>query len=730
MKSIQTTLLLFLLGIAAFGQGHLPKTMTEFEKTIYEDYLQNLESEEKSTQPPAVPPRTPAEFEEAGGLIVTWQAYSTELREIVRHAKLRVPVYIISNNPSSVQSFLNQGGVSMDNVTIVQLNSNSVWVRDYGPQSIYLNGTDELAFVDWVYNRPRPADNMIPVNMSNYLDIPVFQMTNNPNRLIATGGNFMTDGHGAAFSSKLILTENASLTETQIDNIMYSFKGIDRYIKMNELPYDLISHLDMHMKLLDEETLLVAEFPSGVSDGPHIEYNLNYLLTNHPTCYDREYQVVRIPMVPSPSGNYPPNAHYRTFTNSIIINDLVLVPNYYNSALNQQALQIYQQAMPGYEILGIDMDNVISASGAIHCITREIAATDPIFISHATIREIDNYYQNYQVEATIKNVTGLTSASVFYRTGTQGEFSEIEMTQNGDKYSAQIPAQVCNATVQYYISATNPNKTITKPFPGASGPWTFELGGEAVNFNASQTVAGLEEEITFHYLGCLETDDFSEAVWNFGEGANPETASGIEDITVVYNTPGHKTVTLSIDGEELVRDAYILITEAQTYQLTISVAGEGQTLPAPGVYSYEEGSEITLSAQPATGWKFEEWQITSGEVMNYDQAEIDVTMNTNMIAKAVFSESTTSVSDWQNQFVFDIFPNPAQNRFNLVMTPTTGPVSIEVFSITGQRVYHDTVLAEYWDQQFTVDMSNESKGLYFVKVSWDTGSKTRKVVMQ
>ncbi len=730
MRFINTVFMLFFLGVTAFGQGHLPKTMTEFEKTIYDDYLQSLESGEKSTQPPAVPPRTPAEFEEAGGLIVSWQAYSTELREIVRHAKLRVPVYIISNNPSSVQSFLNQGGVSMDNVTIVQLNSNSVWVRDYGPQSIYLNGTDELAFVDWVYNRPRPDDNMIPVNMSNYLDIPVFQMTNNPSRLIATGGNFMTDGHGAAFSSKLILRENLNLTETQIDNIMYSFKGIDRYIKMNELPNDVISHLDMHMKLLDEETLLVGEFPQGVSDGPDIEYNLNYLVTNHPTCYDREYQVVRIPMVPSPSGNYPPNAHYRTFTNSIIINDLVLVPNYYNSALNLQALQIYQQAMPGYEILGVDMDNVISASGAIHCITREIAATDPIFISHATIREIDNYYQNYQVEATIKNVTGLTSASVFYRTGTQGEFGEIAMTQNGDKYSAQIPAQVCNATVQYYISATNPNKTITRPFPGASGPWTFELGGEAVNFNASQTVAGLEEEITFHYLGCLETDYFDEAVWNFGEGANPETATGIEDIIVVYNTPGHKTVTLSIDGEELVRDAYILITEAQTYQLTILMSGEGQTSPAPGVYSYEEGSEITLSAQPATGWKFEEWQIISDENMNFEQAEIDVTMNTNMIAKAVFSESTTSVSDWQNQFVFDIFPNPAQNRFNVVMTPVSGPVSIEVFSITGQRVYHDTVMAEYWDQQFTVDMSNESKGLYFVKVSWDTGSKTRKVIMQ
>lgn len=35
--------------------------------------------------------------------------------------------------------------------------------------------------------------------------------------------------------------------------------GIERYIKMQTLPYDGIHHIDMHMKLLDEETLLVGQ---------------------------------------------------------------------------------------------------------------------------------------------------------------------------------------------------------------------------------------------------------------------------------------------------------------------------------------------------------------------------------------------------------------------------------------------------------------------------------------
>ena len=39
---------------------------------------------------------------------------------------------------------------------------------------------------------------------------------------------------------------------------MKKFMGIERYIKMETLPYDEIHHIDMHMKLLDEETILMA----------------------------------------------------------------------------------------------------------------------------------------------------------------------------------------------------------------------------------------------------------------------------------------------------------------------------------------------------------------------------------------------------------------------------------------------------------------------------------------
>ena len=109
------------------------------------------------------------------------------------------------------------------------------------------------------------------------------------------------------FSSNLILNENSGKTEAQIDTIMRKYMGIKRYIKMTTLPYDQIHHIDMHIKLLDEETLLVGQYPAGVADGPQIETNLQYILNNFQTCYGRPYKVIRIPMPPNANGQYPDN---------------------------------------------------------------------------------------------------------------------------------------------------------------------------------------------------------------------------------------------------------------------------------------------------------------------------------------------------------------------------------------------------------------------------------------
>ena len=71
-----------------------------------------------------------------------------------------------------------------------------------------------------------------------------------------------------------------------------------------------------------------------------------------------------------------------------LVNKKVLVPTY-RTQYDTSGLRILREAMPGYEVVGIDCDdfnaNIISLGGAIHCITKEIGASDPLLISHQQV---------------------------------------------------------------------------------------------------------------------------------------------------------------------------------------------------------------------------------------------------------------------------------------------------------------------------------------------------------
>ncbi|MBI5404349.1 MAG: agmatine deiminase family protein [Ignavibacteriae bacterium] len=462
------------VSVSVYSQ-FLPNYLTEYEKKIYPYYIPPV-GNEKDVNPPYNPVRTIAEWEENQAVMVTWTSYTSIIAQIVDYIQDECICLIICTDSNSVKSQLTSFGVPLTNLAFLIKPFNSVWNRDYGQWNGYTNEIDSLKMIDWIYNRPRPSDDQIPVYVAQFFNVPLHQAITSPNDLTHTGGNFMVDGHGTGFASKLILQENSGKTEAQIDTIAKKYLGLNRFIKMETLPYDGIHHIDMHMKLLDEETLLVGQYPTGVSDGPQIEANLQYVLNNFQTCFGKPYKVVRIPQPPSSSGQYPPNSSYFTYTNSLIVNKTVLVP-IYGFALDTTALRIYRQAMPGYRVVGINCSSMISASGAIHCITKEIGIVNPVFISHSGLRNTNVTSSPYEVKARIKTKTGIANAKVYWRTDTLNPYSLLNMTQlTADTFRAYIPAQSLNTKVYYYISATSNNsKTITKPLTAPSGYFTFTI---------------------------------------------------------------------------------------------------------------------------------------------------------------------------------------------------------------------------------------------------------------
>lgn len=475
MKILYLSLILIINSFNLFSQGKdLPIYLTEDEKRLsYDNHYPPV-----NFIPPTTPVRTMAEWEELDGIILTWTSYLPLLRQIVDAAQEEGMVWIICSDSNSVKSYLTNYGIPLVNLSFIIAPYNSVWSRDYGPWCVYTVDGDTLGIVDFKYNRPRPLDDVIPVVLANTWSLPIYQTISSPDSLLHTGGNFMVDGFGTGFASKLIEIENPTYTTQRIDSILFRYCGIQigRMVRMTVLPYDGIHHIDMHMKLLDEETLLVGQYPNGIADGPQIEANLQFIQNNYLNCYGRPYKIVRIPMPPSNSGQYPPNSNYFTYTNSMIINKTVLVP-IYNFSLDTTALRIYRENMPGYNVIGFDCNAIIPAGGAIHCITKEIGTRDPVLIRHARLQNTTDTVNNYAVLANIKNRFGIDSTFVYWSIDTSTGYNKIIMTNSGGgNWTASIPSQSAGKTIYYYIKArTAGGKYFSKPITAPLGHWKFNI---------------------------------------------------------------------------------------------------------------------------------------------------------------------------------------------------------------------------------------------------------------
>ena len=258
------------------------------------------------TPPPFTNLRAAAEWEEIEALTIAWEGFPCILKQIVSASISECRVIIFTENPSSTSNYLTGsscgGALNLDNVDIIEQDLNTIWIRDYGANTVYGSWNDDRILVDWIYNRPRPDDDVVSDALGEHLGIDVYSTTAEPYDLMNTGGNFMSDGFGTAFESELVHNENSggsnwwttfpNHTPTEIEGIFETFMGIDTFITMPTLPYDGIHHIDMHMKLLNESTIMVSEYPDGVADGPQINANLDYVLSNYTTKWGTPFNIV------------------------------------------------------------------------------------------------------------------------------------------------------------------------------------------------------------------------------------------------------------------------------------------------------------------------------------------------------------------------------------------------------------------------------------------------------
>jgi agmatine deiminase len=197
--------------------------MTEQEKGMMDAYLQSFDDRGITTPPPFTSLRTAAEWEEVQALVITWTgSFNSIQRQIVDAAQEECLVIIMCTDSNVVKSNLTSNGIPDVNIDYIEVGWNSIWVRDYGANTVYVNDVDSLILVDWIYNRPRPLDDVIPDAYAAHLGVELYSMSANPYTgcclRVATGCLTAVVRH---FSSELILDENDGTGDSCLIIISY-----------------------------------------------------------------------------------------------------------------------------------------------------------------------------------------------------------------------------------------------------------------------------------------------------------------------------------------------------------------------------------------------------------------------------------------------------------------------------------------------------------------------------
>lgn len=546
---------------------------TEWEKAHEHEFPVIIGTDD----PPPAPVVNPAEWEPMTGVLIRYPlGISTE---IVREMAEDVEVMTIVSGSSQQQQAYNQyaaAGVNMDNCTWLIAPSNSMWTRDYGPWFTFI-GTDVQGISNHTYNRPtRPDDNNIPRVFGQTFNIPVYDLP-----LVHTGGNYMSDGMGVSMSTNLVYNENPSLTQAQIDDIMWDYLGVYNYDVVPDILSSGIHHIDCWAKMLDPGRILAKRLsPPNAT----LEANVAYW-ESQISSYGRPYEVIRVDCYSS-----------TPYTNSLILDNKVLVP-LFGGALDAQAMQTYQNAMPGYEILGYTGSWV--SDDAIHCRTMGITDRYMLRIVHVPLSDQENNGEDYPLEVTIHPYSNLPlcpgSPEILWKPE-GGSYSSAPLTYQGDDlYTGAIPQQPDLTTVYYYIHAEDESgRRENHPYIGAGNPHHF--------FVAPDTTAPEIVHYPLSDLSVYEWPPIITAVVTDNIGiAEVYVQYSINDLAqpTVYLTPVGDTYSGQLSGSVIVGDVY----EYHIVAVDASVAGNIAYCPETGMYGGSIVSAYYANMEDgAPGW--------------------------------------------------------------------------------------------------------------------------------
>ncbi|MFP4556443.1 MAG: agmatine deiminase family protein [Bacteroidales bacterium] len=319
-------------------------------------------------------PFTPPEFFPSKAVLIEWPfnhsiwpLYSELISECQKSAEV-ILIVRDKDEEEQMRSLLQDDGVPLSNTSFVHVPCERMWIRDHGPLSIMTD--DGVAFMDFDDLADSGPDEDLPTNLANIWDLESYMVD-----WILCGGNFMVDSYGTLFTTDRLYSNNPSISEATINETLSSYMGIEKIVTLSAMHDDYWGHIDMQMKLLND-TIMVISSVNDQSDPNFqiLENNFN-TINSLQAPNGKSYHIQRLPKADD----------WKTYTNSLILNNKVIVP-VYDHPNDQVALDIYESLLPEHDVVGVNANSIIQWEGAIHCITMQLF--DKSYLLETAINDI------------------------------------------------------------------------------------------------------------------------------------------------------------------------------------------------------------------------------------------------------------------------------------------------------------------------------------------------------
>ncbi|MDR2083554.1 MAG: agmatine deiminase family protein [Bacteroidales bacterium] len=597
--------------------------------------------------------RPVAEYEPAEAVLVRYPfgIPITLIKEMAKDCKV-ITLVASESQKTTVLNQYNSNGVNTDNCEFLIANTDSYWTRDYGPWFMAIDN-QEVAMYDFTYNRPRPNDNNINTLMANYLSMDRYAST-----VQHCGGNFMNDGTSQAASTKLTLTENPGYTEAQLQQHYLEYMGIEQYHFVDDPLLDYIQHVDCWGKYLAPNKVLVGQVPETDSRYSLFEATADYFATQT-SPWGMPMEVYRV-YTPGAQGYYGTATPY---TNSLILNKKVFVALTGNENDNA-AIQTYQQAMPGYEIVGINYNDWIDTD-ALHCRTHEIADRCMLYIKHMPyFGEIENTESlTFSTELySYCDYTIYSDSVIIYLRINGGNYEKYNMSYTGDNIWEVTINDLPNGLIEYYVFAADESgRKECHPYIGAPDPHDFTLVNGSIN-----------------PLPALSLNKVSSSVYS----ENPEI---VEDHIIITNTGNAE---LSFEVTDITFDEMLTVyplngtvqpDDSQTIILKYDFNNVGN-----GTY---EGNFILISNDP-------------------DNLETEISLEATLNYLGIDDLVTSEIK---------IYPNPVSDKL-YISYEGNNSVKAYIYNILGKQLKE----VDLTNGINIIDVQDLSSSIYFLRIDTDT----------